>query len=221
MVLTSIPFAIKYIAIPMGEKDKKWKNLFNLVGSESHIIKRCFCSIIKVLHNWIRKMQVSKKHRQLYVFILILILVSVQIVNNKASIEAADMIKSAASYENFSKIRGEYLTLFYNRFVVLLGLGWFVQQPITNLIVLIATLALFNKKIANKWLEILAYNKKMQFGFMLIMLASLFTPTSDGFLISQVMFVFMLFAIFYPKFDNVKSRRYFAFKQLKKYYSQA
>lgn len=166
-------------------------------------------------------MQISKKHRQLYVFILILVLVSIQIVNNKASMEAADIIKSAVSYENFSRIRGEYLTLFYNRLVIILGLGWFIQQPTTNLIVLLATLALFNKKIANKWLETLGSSKKIQFGFMLIMLASLFAPTSDGFLVSQIMFVFMLFANFYPQFDRQKSRRYYAFKQIKKIMCQS
>lgn len=87
-VLIAIPLIVRYLLCSKNNQKTKIGSLPNIMKKNIPRWRKWFLKLLVMGNNYLRRMSVSIKHRHLFRLILIMIMLSVQVVNNKAGQEA-------------------------------------------------------------------------------------------------------------------------------------
>lgn len=87
-VLIAIPLIIRYFLCSKNNQKTKIDSLPNIMKKNIPRWRKWFLKLLVMGNNYLRRMSVSIKHRHLFRLILIMVMLSVQVVNNKAGQEA-------------------------------------------------------------------------------------------------------------------------------------
>lgn len=85
LVITSIPVLFLFYVKPKSKREKKWKNLFNLIGANSKIliaVKKKFHAFTKSFANGLKY---NKSIRKFYVIIMVIFMLATEIIDTNLS----------------------------------------------------------------------------------------------------------------------------------------
>lgn len=87
-VLIAIPLMVRYLLCSKNNQKTKIDNLPDIMKKNIPRWKKWFLKLLVIGKNYLHGMSISIKHRHLFRLILIMVMLSVQVVNNKAGQEA-------------------------------------------------------------------------------------------------------------------------------------
>lgn len=215
LVLVGLPFAIKYLLRPYNKGMEGALSFPAILNKKMPGWRRNILHVLQIINGFLRKASVSKKHRHFFRLILIMAMLGVQVVSNKAGQEAITIASKPSFIESQANIEYSRFSFLSENFYFVTGLEWFYNNPLSGIIAFVFTILLFRKKLADKWLTAIHAKASIQFGMCLLICSALFTPKGEAFLLAELLYIFMMAAWVYPKFDDAKSRRYYAFKKIR------
>lgn len=210
LTLSAIPFLVKYYIIPKGKTDAKYKSAFALFYESTPRMRRKMRKFAQRLIGAVRKLEISKKYRRLFLTALVLVLVSFQMVNIKASNEAvsmADMNHTCTKLESTTLPFGTKMAT---------CLMWNKVDPVVNLGILTILFIMIFYKSANAIVTKIHQSKMMQVALTGIVLACILNPEGKLFTMGIFIYTILLAAFIYPPFNKRKCERYYAFKEIRK-----
>ena len=214
-VISTIPFVVKYYCIPKSKTDSKFKNSLSMLESYFPVIKKQFGRVKVLILGFVRKMEISKKHRRFYQLVLLLVMMAVQVANANASISSFKILCNNTQYycETFQRSKIDVLGLGLLR--VNSGLAWNTVIPLQNLMLMICILLLLKYKYMDRLLSFIHRNKLLQVVMFSFIVIFLFEPSGSSFMIAEFMYLLLCGSIAYPNFNSEKSKKYYAIKVIR------
>ena len=213
-VLIAIPLIVRYFLCSKNNQKTKIDSLPNIMKKNIPRWRKWFLKLLVMGNNCLRRMSVSIKHRHLFRLILIMVMLSVQVVNNKAGQEAYALATAQNDSVN-NMLNVNYFDVVLKNLNVSFGLGWFFNNPLANLIAFLLTIIWFNKRLADCILSCIHTTVEVQKAMLIVMCSALFSPNGGGFLFTELLYVFLIASWIYPAFDKQKSHRFYSLKQIK------
>lgn len=212
LALSAFPFVVKYYFIPKGKTDKKYKNGFTFLYMSTPNTRSKIKRFAKKLIGCIRKLEVSKKYRRLFLSGLVLFMVAFQMVNIKAGQEALYIanIKHVQLYKQAS------LPLLPLNINIASTMKWNEVSPIVNLCMLTILFIMIFYKSSNAIVCKIHSNKHLQIMLTVVILGCLLNPSGKCFSLGIFIYTILLAGFIYPPFNRRKSERYYAFQVIRK-----
>lgn len=209
MIISAIPFIIKYYIIPKGKANAKYRNSLSLALSYMPWFKAKISLCYLILINFFRKMEVSKKNRRFYRLVILVLIMMLQIINVNASQaalrEACAMPIYCETFEtwpwsfNFWGL-GQIATL----------LIWNRVAPIYNLIMMVMIFSLLSNKLFDKVLSKMNQSIKVQVMFLPMILLFAFEPSGTFFMFAEMLSLLLFAAWAYLPINKEKSLKYYS-----------
>lgn len=213
VVISAIPFVVKYYIIPKSKEDDKYRNSMTMVASYIPWLNVRLRYARRKLINFFRKLEISKKHRRFFQLSLMLTIMLVQITNANASMSSFRILtEKHLSYGTFEQTSLNVLGLFK----VNSGLGWNTVVPSVNLFLMICILTLLRYKYIDKVLTALNSSRKLQIIVFSAILIFVFEPSGSSFMLAEFLYLLLLGAYLYPKLDKEKSMKYYSILAIRK-----
>lgn len=201
-ILTSIPFIYHFMIKPRRESMKKYRNVFTAVGPQLSKLKKLIWRIITHIINFYDKMKYREKPRKLFTLLLLFSLICIQGVDNFASGEVATTYKTMAKEKRLDQLSmtGKKTAAPFMKRKMSNYLYPFLTRPIVYLVSFALTLLFFSYRIAD-WILTLIHNGKNTL-FIVSGIIIFFSFFDEGryMLFSEVLFVIVMSALFYPNF---------------------
>ena len=205
VVLTSIPFLYHFLIKPRRESVKKYRNVFTAAQPHMSKLKKSVWRIGTHLINFYDKMKHREKPRKFFTLLLLLFLLGIQGVDNFASGEVAATYKTMAKEKRLDQlsISGKKTVAPFMQRKMTNYLYPFLTRPLVYLITFGMTLLFFSYKLANKILTKIHNSKRISCAIIL------FSIFDEGryILLSEVLFVIAMAALFYPNFHDPAAPR--------------
>ena len=179
-VLTSIPFLYHFLIKPRRESIKKYRNAFTAVQPQMSKLKKAIT------------------------LLLLLSLLLFQGVDNFASSEVAATYKTMAKEKRLDQlsISGKKTAAPFMQRKMNNYLYPFLTRPLVYLITFGMTLLFFSYKLANRILTKIHNSKRILIGVSCVIILFSFFDEGRYILLSEVLFVIAMAALFYPNFHD-------------------
>ena len=212
VVLTSIPFLYHFLIKPRRESMKKYRNVFTVTQPHMSKLKKSAWRLGTHLINFYDKMKCREKPRKFFTLLLLLFLLGIQGVDNFASGEVAATYKTMAKENRLDQlsISGKKTVAPFMQRKMNNYLYPFLTRPLIYLLTFAMTLLFFSYKLANRILTKIHNNKKVLIAISCIIILFSFFDEGRYMLLSEVLFVITMAALFYPNFhvsDGPKGRK--------------
>ena len=212
VVLTSIPFLYHFLIKPRRESMKKYRNVFTATQPHMSKLKKSAWRLGTHLINFYDKMKCREKPRKFFTLLLLLFLLGIQGVDNFASGEVAATYKTMAKENRLDRlsISGKKTVAPFMQRKMNNYLYPFLTRPLIYLLTFGMTLLFFSYKLANRILTKIHNNKKVLIAISCIIILFSFFDEGRYMLLSEVLFVITMAALFYPNFhvsDDPKGRK--------------
>ena len=203
-ILTAIPFLYHFLVKPRRESVKRYRNAFTAAQPQLSRLKKLVWRIGTYAINFHDKMKRRKNPRKLFTLILLLFLIGVQCVDNLASGEVASIYKTMSKENRLEKlsVSGRKTAAPFMQRKMINCLYPFLTRPLIYLLTLGLTLLFFAYKTADKILTKIHNSKKVLIGVSCLVVFFSFFDEGRYMLLSEVLFIVMLAALFYPNFHG-------------------
>lgn len=204
VVLTSIPFLYHFLIKPRRESVKKYRNVFTAAQPHMSKLKKSVWRIGTHLINFYDKMKHREKPRKFFTLLLLLFLLCIQGVDNFASGEVAATYKTMAKEKRLDQlsISGKKTAAPFMQRKMSNYLYPFLTRPLVYLITFGMTLLFFSYKLANRILTKIHNSKRILIGVSCVIILFSFFDEGRYILLSEVLFVIAMAALFYPNFHD-------------------
>lgn len=204
VVLTSIPFLYHFLIKPRRESVKKYRNVFTAAQPHMSKLKKSVWRIGTHLINFYDKMKHREKPRKFFTLLLLLFLLCIQGVDNFASGEVAATYKTMAKEKRLDQlsISGKKTAAPFMQRKMSNYLYPFLTRPLVYLITFGMTLLFFSYKLANRILTKIHNSKRILIGVSCVIILYSFFDEGRYILLSEVLFVIAMAALFYPNFHD-------------------
>ena len=204
VVLTSIPFLYHFLIKPRRESVKKYRNVFTAAQPHMSKLKKSVWRIGTHLINFHDKMKHREKPRKFFTLLLLLFLLGIQGVDNFASGEVAATYKTMAKEKRLDQlsISGKKTAAPFMQRKMINSLYPFLTRPLVYLITFGMTLLFFSYKLANRILTKIHNSKRILIGVSCVIILFSFFDEGRYILLSEVLFVIAMAALFYPNFHD-------------------
>lgn len=204
VVLTSIPFLYHFLIKPRRESVKKYRNVFTAAQPHMSKLKKSVWRIGTHLINFYDKMKHQEKPRKFFTLLLLLFLLCIQGVDNFASGEVAATYKTMAKEKRLDQlsISGKKTAAPFMQRKMSNYLYPFLTRPLVYLITFGMTLLFFSYKLANRILTKIHNSKRILIGVSCVIILFSFFDEGRYILLSEVLFVIAMAALFYPNFHD-------------------
>ena len=202
VVLTSIPFLYHFLIKPRRESVKKYRNVFTAAQPHMSKLKKSVWRLGTHLINFYDKMKRREKARKFFTLLLLLFLLGIQGVDNFASGEVAATYKTMAKEKRLDQlsISGKKTAAPFMQRKMNNYLYPFLTRPLVYLITFGMTLLFFSYKLANRILTKIHNSKRILIGVSCVIILFSFFDEGRYILLSEVLFVIAMAALFYPNF---------------------
>lgn len=204
VVLTSIPFLYHYLVKPRRESIKKDRNIFTVFQSQITWGKRFLWSLGTRVICFYDKMKHRQRPRKFFTLLLVISLVGIQLVDNFASSEVATTYKQMAKEKRLDRLSvsnkktaAPFMQRRLNNY-----LYPYLTHPVIYWLTLGMTLLLFLYKIADRVLTKIHNSKNTLIGLSWGILFFSYFDEGRYILLSEVLFVVGMAALFYPNFHG-------------------
>ena len=204
VVLTSIPFLYHFLIKPRRESVKKYRNVFTAAQPHMSKLKKSVWRLGTHLINFYDKMKHREKARKFFTLLLLLFLLGIQGVDNFASGEVAATYKTMAKEKRLDQlsISGKKTAAPFMQRKMNNYLYPFLTRPLVYLITFGMTLLFFSYKLANRILTKIHNSKRILIGVSCVIILFSFFDEGRYILLSEVLFVIAMAALFYPNFHD-------------------
>lgn len=202
VVLTSIPFLYHFLIKPRRDSIKKYRNVFTAAQPHVSKLRKLVWRLGTYIINFYDKMKYREKPRKFFTLLLLIFLIGIQGVDNLASGEVAATYKMMAKEKRLDElsISGKKTVAPFMQRKMSNYLYPFLTRPIVYLLTFGMTLLFFSYKLANKILTKIHNSKKVLIGISCIIVLYSFFDEGRYMLLSEVLFVIAVAALFYPNF---------------------
>lgn len=201
-ILTSIPFIYHFMIKPRKESVKRYRNAFTAIQPQMSKIGKLVWRLTTYIINFYDKMKRREKPRKFFTLILLLFLISIQGIDNFASSEVATVYKTMAKEKKLDQlsVSGKRTAEPFMQRKMSNFLYPFLTRPIVYLVTFGFTLLFFSYRMADYMLTILHNNRGTQFFVCGSIVFFSFFDEGRYMLFSEVFFVVIMAAFFYPNF---------------------
>jgi len=204
VVLTIIPFLYHFLIKPRRESIKRYRNAFTAVHPQMSKLKKAIWRLGAYLINFYDKMKRRETPRKFFTLLLLLSLLLFQGVDNFASSEVAATYKTMAKEKRLDQlsISGKKTAAPFMQRKMSNYLYPFLTRPLVYLITFGMTLLFFSYKLANRILTKIHNSKRILIGVSCVIILFSFFDEGRYILLSEVLFVIAMAALFYPNFHD-------------------
>lgn len=204
VVLTIIPFLYHFLIKPRRESIKRYRNAFTAVHPQMSKLKKAIWRLGAYLINFYDKMKRRETPRKFFTLLLLLSLLLFQGVDNFASSEVAATYKTMAKEKRLDQlsISGKKTAAPFMQRKMNNYLYPFLTRPLVYLITFGMTLLFFSYKLANRILTKIHNSKRILIGVSCVIILFSFFDEGRYILLSEVLFVIAMAALFYPNFHD-------------------
>lgn len=211
-VLTSIPFLYHYLVKPRRESVRRYRNIFTAARPGMSKAGKIIWNLGTRLIFFYEKMKRRERPRKFFTLILVVVLVGIQGVDNLASGEVAATYKTMAKEHRLGdlSITGKKTAAPFMQRKMTNCLYPFLTRPVVYLVSFGLTLIFFSYRLADKMLTEIHNSKQIQGILVSVILFSSVFDEGRYMLLSEVLFIIAMAALFYPNFrgpTNPKGRK--------------
>lgn len=202
--LTSIPFVYHFMIKPRRESVKKYRNLFTMVRPQMSKASKLTWRLTTYVINFYDKMKYRKTPRKFFTLLLLLFLVTIQGIDNFASSEVAATYKTMAKEKKLDQlsITGKRTVQPFMQRRMSNCLYPFLTRPVVYLVTFVFTLLFFSYRMADRILTAIHNNRVILLLACGAVVFFAFFDEGRYMLSSEVLFVVVMAALFYPNFHG-------------------
>ena len=207
VVLTTIPFLYHFLIKPRRESVKNYRNVFAAAQPHMSKIKKLAWRLGTYIINFYDKMKHREKPRKFFTLLILLFLLGIQGVDNFASGEVAATYKTMAKEKRLEQlsISGKKTAAPFMQRKMNNYLYPFLTRPVIYLLTFGITLLFFSYKLANRIFTEIHNSKKILIAISCIIILFSFFDEGRYILLSEVLYVITMAALFYPNFQDFES----------------
>ena len=211
-VLTSIPFLYHYLVKPRRDSVERYRNIFTAAQPQMSKARKVIWILGTRNINFYDKMKRREKPRKFFTLLLVLFLIGTQAIDNFASGEVAATYKMMAKEKRLEQlsISGKRTVAPFMQRKMVNYLYPFLTRPLVYLFTFGLTLLLFSYRVADKILTIIHNSRQGLLVISCIIILFSFFDEGRYILLSEVLFIITMGALFYPNFhgtDTPKGRK--------------
>lgn len=201
-IMTSIPFLYHYLVKPRRDSVKKYRNIFTAaqprMSKAGKVVWRTGTRII----NFYDKMKRRETPRKFFTLLLVVSLIGVQGIDNIASGEVAATYKTMAKEKRLGElsVSGKRTVAPFMQRKMVNYLYPFLTRPLVYLFTFGLTLLLFSYRAADKVLTKIHNSRRVLLIISCIIILFSFFDEGRYILLSEVLFIVAMAALFYPNF---------------------
>lgn len=207
VVLTTIPFLYHFLIKPRRESVKNYRNVFAAAQPHMSKIKKLAWRLGTYIINFYDKMKHREKPRKFFTLLILLFLLCIQGVDNFASGEVAATYKTMAKEKRLEQlsISGKKTAAPFMQRKMNNYLYPFLTRPVIYLLTFGITLLFFSYKLANRIFTEIHNSKKILIAISCIIILFSFFDEGRYILLSEVLYVITMAALFYPNFQDFEA----------------
>lgn len=215
MIISAIPFIVKYYIIPKGKANAKYRNSLSLALSYMPWFKAKISLLYLTLINFFRKIEVSKKNRRFYHLIILVFIMMLQIINVNASQAALREACAMPVYcETFESWPWSFNFWGFGKIATLLI--WNRVAPIYNLVMMVMIFSLLSNKLFDKILTKMNQSIKVQLLLLPTIILFVFEPSGTFFMFAEILSLLLFASLPYLPMNKEKSLKYYAILTIRK-----